>query len=59
MPTFATLADLRTLVTACHQRPLRADAQQVVFGVLLFLTQCSSRLEGNRQLTEPKSWTTL
>jgi hypothetical protein len=31
----------------------------LVFGVLLFLTQCTSRREGNRQLTEPKSWTTL
>jgi len=32
MPTFATLADLRTYVTACHQCPLRAGAHQVVFG---------------------------
>ena len=31
----------------------------LVFGVLLFLTQGTSRREGNRPLTEPKSWTTL
>ena len=31
----------------------------LVFGVLLFLTQWTSRREGNRQVTEPKSETTL
>ena len=31
----------------------------LVFGVLLFLTQWTSRREGNRQVTEPKSWTAL
>ena len=31
----------------------------LVVGVLLFLTQGTSRREGNRPLTEPKSWTTL
>jgi len=31
----------------------------LVFEVLWFFTQCTSRREGNRQLTEPKSWTAL
>jgi len=31
----------------------------LVFGVLLFLLRCPSRRAGNRELTEPKLWTTL
>jgi hypothetical protein len=31
----------------------------LVFGALLFFTQCTSRREGNHPLSEPKSWTTL
>ena len=40
------------------RKPERIQHQRVVvlvFGVLLFLTQGTSRREGNRPLTEPKS----
>ena len=40
------------------RKPERMQHQRVVvlvFGVLLFLTQGTSRREGNRPLTEPKS----
>ena len=54
MTAFARISDPRNPKRIKHQLVV-----VLVFGVLLFLTQCTSRREGNRQLTEPKSWTTL